>query len=268
MQSKVTARVQALEEEIGVALFERHSRGVTLTAAGKRLLPFAERLASITKEAILAARDDGVPKGPLAIDSMETTAAARLPPMLAGFHQDYPLVDLSLQTAPTAALVQSVLDGRLDGAFVAGPIEHPDLVATRAFSEELVLITASRWKSFSALQQAKRATGLTIPVFRTGCTYRQKLEQILNEMGWPCGSRLEMGTLVGIIGCVAADHHRESPPYCRPQREAHPSLRWGAPATVMLVRRPAAGGRVLQASTWWRGPAPRGIRPCKRLARS
>jgi DNA-binding transcriptional LysR family regulator len=49
------------------------------------------------------------------------------------------------------------------------------------------------------------ATGLTILVFRTGCTYRQKLEQILTEMGWPCGSRLEMGTLDGIIGCVAAD---------------------------------------------------------------
>jgi DNA-binding transcriptional LysR family regulator len=205
VQSNVTARVQALQEEIGVALFERHSRGVTLTAAGKRLLPYAERLASMSREAILAARDDGIPKGPLAIGSMETTAAVRLPPILARFHQDYPLVDLSLQTAPTAALVQSVLDGRLDGAFVAGPIEHPDLVAIRAFSEELVLITASRWKRLSALQQAKRATGLTILVFRTGCTYRQKLEQILNEMGWPCGSRLEMGTLDGIIGCVAAD---------------------------------------------------------------
>ena len=57
---------------------------------------------------------------------------------------------------------RSVLDGHLDGAFVAGPIEHPDLVAIRAFSEELVLITASRWRRLSALQQAKRATGLTI----------------------------------------------------------------------------------------------------------
>jgi DNA-binding transcriptional LysR family regulator len=205
VQSNVTAHVQALEEEIGVPLFERHSRGVRPTAAGKRLLPYAERLASMSREAILAARDDGVPKGPLAIGSMETTAAIRLPPLLARFHQSCPLVDLSLQTAPTAALVQGVLAGQLDGAFVAGPIEHPDLVSTPAFSEELVLVTALRWRSLGALREAKRATGISILVFRAGCTYRQKLEQILNEMGWPCGSRLEMGTLDGIIGCVSAD---------------------------------------------------------------
>ena len=83
VQSNVTARVQALELELGVALFDRHSRGVSLTAAGRRLLPYAERLASISREAVMAARDDGVAKGPLAIGSMETTAAVRLPPMLA-----------------------------------------------------------------------------------------------------------------------------------------------------------------------------------------
>jgi DNA-binding transcriptional LysR family regulator len=205
VQSNVTARVQALEKEIGVPLFERHSRGVSLTPAGKRLLPYAERLASISREAIVAARDDGIAKGPLSIGAMETTAAVRLPPILARFHQSYPRVELSLQTAPTAALVQSVLDGRLDAAFVAGPIEHPDLVARTAFSEELVLITAPRWNSLSELREAKRATGLSILVFRTRCTYRQKLEEILSEMGWPCGPRLEMGTLDGILGCVAAD---------------------------------------------------------------
>src|SRR5690349_20430498 len=44
VQSNVTARVRLLERELGVALFDRHSRGVTLTAAGQRLLPFAERI--------------------------------------------------------------------------------------------------------------------------------------------------------------------------------------------------------------------------------
>jgi DNA-binding transcriptional LysR family regulator len=136
---------------------------------------------------------------------METTAAIRLPSVLARFHQACPLVELSLRTAPTAELVQSVVDGHLDGAFVAAPVEHADLIATRAFSEELVLVTASRWKSLASLRQARRSRGISLLVFRTGCTYRQKLEQILAEMGWPSGPRLEMGTLDGIIGCVAAD---------------------------------------------------------------
>lgn len=87
VQSNVTNRIKALEAEIGVPLFERHARGMTLTNAGRRLLPYAERLATLSREAVDASRDDGVPKGPLAIGSMETTAAVRLPPLLTRFHQ-------------------------------------------------------------------------------------------------------------------------------------------------------------------------------------
>src|ERR1700757_3287389 len=147
VQSNVTQRVKALEAEIGTALFERHSRGMTLTGAGRRLLPYAQRMAALSREAVLAARDDGVPKGPLAIGSMETTAAVRLPPLLSRFHKIFPAVPLTLPTGPTVALVNAVLDGSLDGAFVSGPIDHPDLVAEPAFKEELVLVTARRWRS-------------------------------------------------------------------------------------------------------------------------
>src|SRR5262249_29394693 len=73
VQSNVTTRIRALESEIGVPLFERHARGMTLTDAGRRLLPYAERLSALSREALNVARDDGTPKGPLAIGSMETT---------------------------------------------------------------------------------------------------------------------------------------------------------------------------------------------------
>src|SRR2546421_3891351 len=205
VQSNVTQRVKALEAEIGTALFERHSRGMTLTGAGRRLLPYAQRMAALSREAMLAARDDGEPKGPLAIGSMETTAAVRLPPLLAEFHRRFPAVRLSLRTATTADLVAGVLDGTLDGAFVAGPIEHGELTSTIAFTEELVLVTARRWKTLASLRAATAESGPTALVFRTGCTYRQRLEQILTEFGWPSATRFELGTLDGMIGCVAAD---------------------------------------------------------------
>src|SRR5712664_2706230 len=89
VQSNITHRVKALEAEIGAPLFERHSRGMTLTGAGRRLLPYAQRMAALSHEAVLAARDDGEPKGPLAIGSMETTAAVRLPSLLAEFHRRF-----------------------------------------------------------------------------------------------------------------------------------------------------------------------------------
>ena len=52
VQSNVTQRVKALEAEIGTALFERHSRGMTLTGAGRRLLPYAQRMAALSREAL------------------------------------------------------------------------------------------------------------------------------------------------------------------------------------------------------------------------
>ncbi|MFH1340875.1 MAG: LysR substrate-binding domain-containing protein [Pseudomonadota bacterium] len=204
VQSNITQRVKALEAEIGTPLFERHSRGMTLTGAGRRLLPYALRLAALSREAVLAAREDGEPKGPLSIGSMETTAAVRLPSLLAEFHRRFPAVQLSLRTAPTADLVAAVLDGSLDGAFVAGPIEHAELTDVTAFREELVLVTARRWTSLAALRAGTPESGPTALVFRTGCTYRQRLEQLLTEFGWPSAARFELGTLDGMIGCVAA----------------------------------------------------------------
>jgi LysR family transcriptional regulator, cell division regulator len=204
VQSNVTQRIKALEAEIGAALFERHSRGMSLTGAGRRLLPYAQRMAALSREAVLAARDDGEPKGPLSIGSMETTAAVRLPTLLAEFHRRYPAVRLTLRTAPTADLVAAVLDGSLDGAFVAGPIEHGELISTLAFREELVLVTAQRWKNLAALRAGTPESGPTALVFRTGCTYRQRLEQAFVEFGWPSAARFELGTLDGMIGCVAA----------------------------------------------------------------
>jgi DNA-binding transcriptional LysR family regulator len=113
-------------------------------------------------------------------------------------------VRLTLKTATTADLVAAVLDGALDGAFVAGPIEHADLTATIAFREELVLLSAKRFTNLAALRAGTPESGPTALVFRTGCTYRQRLEQVFSDFGWPSAARFELGTLDGMIGCVAA----------------------------------------------------------------
>jgi LysR family transcriptional regulator, cell division regulator len=52
VQSNVTARIRALENELGVVLFRRHSRGVVLTRAGERLLPYAMKIGHLLKDAV------------------------------------------------------------------------------------------------------------------------------------------------------------------------------------------------------------------------
>jgi LysR family transcriptional regulator, cell division regulator len=90
VQSNITARIKALEADIGRPLFERRPRGVALTAAGRRLLPYAVRAVRLIADARRAARDDGSPRGLLTIGSLETTAALRLTPLLAGFAANRP----------------------------------------------------------------------------------------------------------------------------------------------------------------------------------
>lgn len=201
VQSNVTARIRALEEELGSPLFERHSRGVSLTAAGKRLLPYAGRLQQVLAEARQAVTDDGTAKGPLVIGSLETTAALRLSPVLAVYAQRHPAVDVTLRTGTTAELTDAVLDRRLEGAFVCGPVDHPELTEEVVFREELVVLTAP---SLRSLDKALSAAELKIVVLRLGCSYRQRLEDILARRGIVGLRRLEFGTLEAIFGCVAA----------------------------------------------------------------
>lgn len=201
VQSNVTGRIRALEDEVGLPLFDRHSRGMALTEAGRRLLPYAERVLALVKEAGVAARDEAQAQGALQIGAMETTAAVRLPSLLASYHQAHPQIRLSLRTGPTAELTEAVLRREIDGAFVAGPAAHPDLVSASAFTEELGLIAPA---GVASLHDLAAGPGLTVLTFRLGCSYRQRLEQALARLGLPAFARLEFGTLDGLMGCVAA----------------------------------------------------------------
>lgn len=201
VQSNVTARIRRLEAELGTPLFQRHSRGVDVTAAGRRLLPYARQIGQLLADARRAARDDGDPKGPLVVGALETAAAIHLSPVLAAYAAAYPEVDLVLRTGTTAELVEAVLEGRLEGALVCGPVHHPQLAHETVFREELAIATATTVRGLEDLA----GTGtLKIVVLRAGCSYRQRLEEILARRGVVGLRRLEFGTIESIVGSVAA----------------------------------------------------------------
>ncbi len=202
VQSNVTMRVRELETELGQALFLRSRGGVALTAAGRTFLDYARRILQLADESRTVLLDSGTPRGLLRLGAMETTAAIRLPAVLMTYRQRHPEVQLSLVTGTTAELIRGVLERRLDAAFVGGFHRMPELQQEQVFEEELVLVSSSRLETLKALKRAM--SGQSILVFKTGCFYRSTFERWLERAGLVPQQVLELGTLDGILSCVAA----------------------------------------------------------------
>lgn len=199
VQSNVTARIQHLENKLGTALFYRLPRGMTLTPSGDTLLTYAEQILHLCNEAEQAVQDSETPSGTLRIGAMETTTATRLPAILAKYHNAFPDVELSLSTGPTDQLLEAVLNYGIEAALVAGPVGHPQLEQVAAIKEELVLVSSPNSKNLLSTHGY-----VTVLAFREGCSYRKRLEQYLDHVGMQSRKVIELGTLDGILGCVAA----------------------------------------------------------------
>lgn len=176
VQSNITTRIQQLEEELGVALFMRESKKMTLSPEGVIFLSYAQKILSLAEEARQALHP-GQPAGTLNIGSMEATAASRLMPVFRQFHGQWPEVSLSLKTMPTQQLLEGVSNASLDCALVSllpdaeGDIACPDdLEFVNVFNESLVLLTPG-----SASNDKVR-----LAAFPKGCSYRARGEALLN----------------------------------------------------------------------------------------
>ena len=196
VQSNVTTRVKQLEARLGTPLFHRRNRRLVLSAEGRVLLDYAERLLRLSSEAESALRN-GAPRGHLRIGALESTAATRLPPVLARYHREYPDVRLELVTGTSGALVERVLSGDLEAAFVAEPFTAEGLAMHHAFTEELVLVTPRGF----ALDANPHTPVLA---FATGCSYRRRLESWLAAAKVAPERVMEYGSYHAIVACASA----------------------------------------------------------------
>jgi DNA-binding transcriptional LysR family regulator len=141
-QSSVTEQIQALEADLGVALFDRSNRKLPLTAAGACLLDHAARLIDLADEARSAVRAAaGSAAHSLNVGGIETLAAAFLPDVVARLAADHPHVNVRVAVAATSALQAGVRDGTLDAACFFGTLAADGGLAFRVIAHApLVLI--------------------------------------------------------------------------------------------------------------------------------
>jgi DNA-binding transcriptional LysR family regulator len=126
-QSVVSQHVQDLEADLGTPLFERSSRGVRPTEAGKLLYDYARRIVQLEAEAERAIMQlDTAQKRQLVVGSTPGVSVYLLPMWLQQFQQTRANVSVSLQTALTSEVVRDVLNRRYDLGFLEGALEELD----------------------------------------------------------------------------------------------------------------------------------------------
>jgi DNA-binding transcriptional LysR family regulator len=198
VQSNVTVRLKNLENELGTRLFHRMSKGMALTPAGRTLYAYSQKILNLLNESMVAVKNDQDPKGPLSLGAFESSTAYWLPAVMADFHSAFPHVELSLKINTEEALLDNLLRYELDGVFITFEVFHNDIEQVVAFRDELVLVTP---RDIPDPLQMENPTQL---VFPRPCAFRDRLELWLKHHKMAAGRSIELGSVNGIIGCVAA----------------------------------------------------------------
>ncbi len=129
-QPALSAQIKALEDELGVALFERSPTGMNLTAAGKRLLPGATGILAAAAALHGKARAiQGEVAGHVRLGTLSDPNFIHLGDFLAQATERYPLLEIELHHEVSGAAFEKVRDGALDASFYYGDLTHPGVGA-------------------------------------------------------------------------------------------------------------------------------------------
>jgi len=206
VQSNVTAQIRALEGELGVPLFDRLGRRVTLTDAGRRFLPFAENALTAMEQGQRVLRTGAKPSGPLRVGSPESILTYRLPPILRAFREQFPDVELSFRPHLNETLVAELETGKLDMVIcMADSLSSAALVSVPLSTEEIFLLGhASHPLTRKAAVLPSDLAGQTLLLTESGCGYRNKLDRILTLQNVRAGNITEFSSVEAMKQCVAA----------------------------------------------------------------
>lgn len=198
--SNLTTRIKQLEADLGVALFIREKLRLRLSPAGWTFLDYAKRILALVEEARLTVAGEE-PQGAFSLGSLESTAAVRIPALLAAYNQQYAKVELDLSTGPSGTMIDGVLAGRLAAAFVDGPVLHPSLEGVPVFEEEMVIIAPL---NHAPIQRGQDVNGQSIYAFRANCSYRHHFARWFTQDAAVPGKIFEIESYHGMLACVSA----------------------------------------------------------------
>lgn len=140
-QPTISARIQALEQDVGGPLFIRGGRRVALTERGESFLPYAQRALEVLAEGVEAARLTQVgQRGRVTVGILPSLAVGFLASAIARFHRSHPHVGLFVRTGHSDLIMEMLHDGIVKVGLITWPFFNADLTPLLHFREPLVLV--------------------------------------------------------------------------------------------------------------------------------
>jgi DNA-binding transcriptional LysR family regulator len=207
-QPAVTQQIKALEDELGVPLFDRGGGHIRLTPGGTALLPFAEKLHDLSSEAVAAVSAAyGEQAGELVLGASQTIGQYLLPKFVAGFAERHPRVRVTARSGNTEAMLESLLAHEIHLALIEGPDQRRDLHIEPFMEDHMVLVVPAshEWAGAELAVDALRDAPLLVR--ERGSGSRRVIEQALHAAGLKSKDlhiRMELDSTEGLLSAVEA----------------------------------------------------------------
>jgi DNA-binding transcriptional LysR family regulator len=207
-QPAVTQQIKALEDEFGVPLFDRGGGHIALTAGGKALLPFAERMKEISDEAFTAVAEAfGQHAGELALGASQTIGQYLLPTFVAGFRRTNPKVRVTARSGNTDEMLEALLAREIQLALIEGPERRKDFHIEPFMEDHMVLVVPAThgWANHDIAVEDLKSEPLLMREFGSGS--RRVVEQALSKAGVKRKDltiSMELDSTEGLLSAVEA----------------------------------------------------------------
>ena len=182
-QSAVTVQIRLLEEELQVRLFDRMGKKTVLTAQGRQLLEYANRIIQEVNQAKSAIVQDTELSEPLHVGTLESLCFSKLPPLLGYFRSNYPKVPVKVTTATPKELIAMMEKNQLDLIyFLDRPRYNNNWNKELEVREPIVFVTSPE-SPLASRKGLRLVEILEEPFFLTekNENYRRELDQYLES---------------------------------------------------------------------------------------
>ena len=205
-QPAVTQQIKALEDELGIPLFDRGGGRIALTPGGAALLPYAEKIKSLGDEALAAvAQAYGHQAGELSIGASQTIGQYLLPTFIAGFRRSNPQVRVRARGGNTNEVLEALIARDIQLALIEGPEQRKDVQIEPFMEDHMVLVVpaAHEWADSEIAPEDLKGQPLLMREFGSGS--RRVVEKALAAAGLKAKDltiSMELDSTEGLLNAV------------------------------------------------------------------